>query len=182
MSLRIHDEVRRLGVLILLIALSYPRGLLVLLGEAEPPDAEEWGELLGHSRPEQAERVGGTQNTDGFFWKLAEGMDAAALIERCGGWGAITEATRSFRRGNPVDWNLFVEGIQARSSPLKSRLGGGEIEGVAARYGVSRKTVIRRMELVPAAIAMQAACCYSKALSREGGEVTGALSAEGDKR
>ena len=180
MAIRDHADVLRLKLLLSLLTRSHPKGVLILLGEAKPLDACGWSELIELSRPGQAERVDGTRSTDGFFWRMAGGVDAEALIEHYGGWKAIVEAARSFRSERPIDWNLFVEAVRAKFSPLKSRLQGGEMERIASLYGVSRKTVIRRLEMVPEALAMRATCDFSKLLSR-GGEV-GTLSAEGEKR
>jgi len=123
--------------------------------------------------------VSGSRNTDSFFWGLAKGLDAEREIEKAGGWGAVVESARLFRECSPTDWNLFVESVRAKSSPLQSRIGESPMERISRKYGVSPKTVIRRLRKVPSAIAAGAFFGYWKLFS-EGGDAGGAT--EGDEK
>ena len=171
MGIENHPDVRRLGALLAALARYHPRGIMILLGSARPLEADEWSDLiaLGLPDPGESERVSRTRSTDGFLGSLAIGLDAQKTIERAGGWGAVVEYARRFRESSPKDWNLFVEAVAAKSDPLKSRIGAPPMERISRKYGVSQKTVLRRLEKVPSAIAAGAFGCFWKLFS-EGGD------------
>ena len=173
MGIENHPDVRRLGALLGALARYHPQGISDLLGSARPLEADEWSETLSFALPDPGvrERVSGSRSTDGFFWGLAAGLDAEKTIEKAGGWGAVVESARRFRESAPKDWNLFVEAVAAKTSPLKSRIGTPPMERISRKYGVSQKTVLRRLEKVPSAIASGAFGCFWKLFS-EGGDTS----------
>lgn len=181
MGIENHPDVRRLGALLAALASHHPRGILILLGSGRPPEAGEWSELLSFARadPGEAGRVDGSRNTDSFFWGLAKGLDAEREIEKAGGWNSVVESALHFRECSPTDWNLFVEAVRVKSSPLKSRIGEPPMEGISRKYGVSPKTVLRRLQRVPLAIAAGSFGGYWKLFS-EGGDAGGPT--EGDEK
>jgi len=157
MLVRNHPAVKSLERLITALVLRHPSGLRVLLGETKPLTADEWSCLLAPmGGQESCERVQRTPTNDGFFCDLARGIDAELLIEKIGGWNSVVQSARFIRENASLDWNLFVEAVRVKTTPLKSRIDGSLIDRIARQHGVSRKTLLRRLEIVPGTISIYA--------------------------
>ena len=105
----------------------HPRGLLALIGEANLP-REDMEEVAA----------------------LA-GVEPSEILSS---WAGVVLAARRYREGKPKKWNQFVSALQSRLDPLPRR---SPMSDVAREYGVSARTVRRRLKDVPALIAKEAA-------------------------
>lgn len=110
----------------------HPRGLLALIGEADLP-------------PEDMEEIA-----------AAAGVEPSEILSS---WAGVVLAARRYREGKPKKWNQFVAALAAKTDPLTRR---SPMSDVAREYGVSARTVRRRLKDVPALIAKEAARGYQE--------------------
>lgn len=106
---------------------EHPRGALALIGESNLP-------------PEDVEGIA-----------ALAGVEPSEILSS---WEGVVLAARRYREGKPKKWNQFVSALQSRLDPLPRRSPMGD---VAREYGVSARTVRRRLKDVPALIAKEAA-------------------------
>ena len=105
----------------------HPRGLLALIGEANLP-------------PEDMEEIA-----------ALAGVEPSEILSS---WAGVVLAARRYRERKPRKWNQFVAALAAKTDPLTRR---SPMSDVAREYGVSARTVRRRLKETPARIAKEAA-------------------------
>jgi hypothetical protein len=149
------DIKRGLRAVIELLARTHPAGLRVLLGEYEPPSAEEIRDMLGATRG----GVGADIRVDGGK-RLPEAvrlLETAEIFNRfvdaAGGWGHITRMAREWAGKNSGDWALMVDHARDIRHTGHRWLGGAKLRRIADAYGCSGRTVTKKRRLFAAELA-----------------------------
>ena len=141
LSLSLKDKIA--GLIQFLIE-YHPRGFDVLLGNIEPPSADEIHELLDaprdHNKNPEVRTVSPSfvNNAEKI---LSDEESFNNLIEQAGGWKHIIKISREFKALDPKIWAIAVDHIKYVGTARvrhTSRLGY-----VAACHGVTPRTVQR---------------------------------------
>lgn len=146
------DVQKSLAAIIELLLSRHPRGLRVLLGECQPPNAEEVRLLFAEGRDELGVRVEG-----GASVPLAERMVMNAerfneVIGAAGGWKHVNAMVKEWAEIFPNSWRIVVDCVRyvRRGTP---KIDGGQMARIAERYHVDLDTVRLRRRAFPECLA-----------------------------
>lgn len=131
----------------------HPQGFDVLLGEADPPDAEDihamasagatpspfTGRPVGPPRPTRAERV--VMDEERFL----------AAVEAARGWGNIVRVSREHRDADPRLWAVAMD--HERFVGTSTTRHGSRLGYVCARYALAPNTVMKYRREFPHVLA-----------------------------
>ena len=143
------EQVRRLVAVIELILEYHPKGLRVLVGDAEPTTAELDDILRSVCARDLPTRVSAAFPNSLQERRLVRADAILDIVSEGGGWAGIAEMARQFRELYSETWEIFrlhVEWIDAG--------GGSRLEKdtvlmrIASRFNVSADTVRRKRRFV----------------------------------
>lgn len=145
-------QTRRLGGLIALVAIFTSEGPRRLLGEVQPPTAEDLCDIArslasyGDSESVQVSRIA-QESLD----VLCAKETYEEILVTCGGWETIHRAARQFKQIFPVKWRLFVEFSLMAGAEGPGLRGGVPV--IAEKFGITTITAQKWRDETPLTIA-----------------------------
>ena len=136
-------SVEKVAGVIELLIVCHPQGFSVLLGEVEPPTAEEVHIMLNSIREKKpADFIPVNKNLTTEAERIIWDYDYFnEIIKLAQGWPHINIISREFKEAETRLWNIVIDHIRfvgSKNSRYLSKLGY-----VAARYKVAPRTVIK---------------------------------------
>jgi hypothetical protein len=142
---------RGLRAIIELLTKTHPAGFRVLLGECDPPSAEEVRNMLGALR-EDADpdmRVSGGGDSLPEAIRLVEASEKFnEYIDAAGGWPHICSTTREWARHYAATWGILIDHAVWVSGGF-SRIDAAQMERLASKHGMSSDSIWRRIREFP---------------------------------
>lgn len=143
------------------VSKSFPEGLAILVGTAEPPSTLEICDALrrGTGSPLSTASKYGTVIQGGERLPQAQAMlenEYEATVAALGGWNFIAKAIRQFREQYPETWALFeMYCIHVRKGGSIHLGTGGGVAMCSSRYdGATARTLSRRRKKIVQTIAL----------------------------
>ena len=145
---------RELRALIVLLLRTHPCGLRVLLGDVEPPEADDIRDMLCLLRedydPEMRVDGGGDGVPEAI--RLLESEERfTVIVERAGGWQHINRVCREWSAHYGSTWRVIVD--HARWVKGFSRNDEPQIHRICRDHGITRETVARKIREFPGELA-----------------------------
>lgn len=140
----------RLTTAIDLILTHFPTCLRVLVGESEPPTAEEMGIMCALRRIKGKVRVSAVvPNTE----DETEGVTLALAVEQAGGWKHVTAIIRTWIEYCPKTWEVISDYVCWVGLGGKYRAGDSMAALVAEKFGIHKDTLSRYRREFPRELA-----------------------------
>ena len=134
-------SVEQLAAVLELIARHHPSGLCVLTGEDPAPSDVDLAELLASisSLSDIGFRVSG--GVEIYQAEKCVSNIISEIIEAVGGWEHIQKVTSDWVEWNPEAWKVVLDHSIRVTTCVPSKLDKPQLEQVADKHGITRKTV-----------------------------------------